>query len=166
MGTAPEAMSRQNDAPIAPRTRRGCRRKLTTSGSPADRRAAAELRARDSAGATEGLMMTGIGSAATRKVMERLAGPSASRHDGGGAHARRDSEGPPVRAQNAAAELVERSGTTAVSAGHCVLRKDRERSAGEVPQLLGLGADGDRGAAFAGPAGRDGGRRSKNRRTR
>jgi hypothetical protein len=55
-------------------------------------------------------MTAGIGSAATRKVMERLAGPSggaltvAALTDG-------DSETAAMRAQNAAAELVERSGT-------------------------------------------------------
>jgi len=54
--------------------------------------------------------MAGIGSAATQKVMERLAGPT-----GGsltvGVLTEAGSEGPPLRAQNAAAELVERSGT-------------------------------------------------------
>jgi hypothetical protein len=55
-------------------------------------------------------MTAGIGSAATRKVMERLADPPggaltvAALTDG-------DSEGAAMRAQNAAAELVERSGT-------------------------------------------------------
>ena len=56
--------------------------------------------------------MTGIGSAATRKVMERLAGPSVSDMTVA-ALTGEGSEGPPLRAQNAAAELVERSGTTA-----------------------------------------------------
>jgi hypothetical protein len=55
-------------------------------------------------------MTAGIGSAATRKVMERLAGPTG---DGltVGALTDAGSEGPPLRAQNAAAELVERSTT-------------------------------------------------------
>ena len=53
--------------------------------------------------------MTGIGSAATRKVMERLAVPSSGGGQTVGALAEIDSEGPPLRAQNATAELVERS---------------------------------------------------------
>ena len=55
-------------------------------------------------------MTAGIGSAATRKVIEQLAGPT-----GGGqtvaALTDGDSEGPLMRAQNATAELVERSVT-------------------------------------------------------
>jgi len=56
--------------------------------------------------------MTGIGSAATRKVMERLAGASMSDVTVA-ALTQEGLVGPPLRAQNAAAELVERSGTTA-----------------------------------------------------
>src|SRR4051812_20354198 len=67
-----------------------------------------ELFSRDSTRATEGLM-TGIGSAATRKVMERLAGPSGGGGQTVGALSEIDSDGPPMRAQNATAELVERS---------------------------------------------------------
>jgi hypothetical protein len=56
-------------------------------------------------------MTAGIGSAATRKAMERLAaGPL----EGGltvGALTQAGYEGAPMRAQNAAADLVERSGT-------------------------------------------------------
>ncbi len=55
-------------------------------------------------------MSTGIGSAATRKVLERLAGPPGGELTAG-ALTDGVSEGPPLRAQNAAAELVERSGT-------------------------------------------------------
>jgi hypothetical protein len=54
-------------------------------------------------------MAAGIGSAATRKVMERLAGPA----DAGsvvGALTQAGYEGAAMRAQNAAAELVERAG--------------------------------------------------------
>jgi hypothetical protein len=52
--------------------------------------------------------MTGIGGAATRKVMERLAGPA----DAGstvGALTEAGYEGAAMRAQNAAADLVERA---------------------------------------------------------
>src|SRR3954471_16831633 len=76
----------------------------------AERGAERKLHPRDSTRAAEGLMTAGIGSAATRKVMERLAGPTG----GGltvGALTEAGSEGPPLRAQNAAAELVERSAT-------------------------------------------------------
>jgi hypothetical protein len=53
-------------------------------------------------------MTAGIGSAATRKVMDRLAGPTG----GGmtvGALTEAGRAGPPLRAQNAAADLVERT---------------------------------------------------------
>lgn len=54
--------------------------------------------------------MTGLGSAATRKVMERLAGPAQA---GATAGALLDAgyAGAPMRAQNAAADLMERAGT-------------------------------------------------------
>jgi len=55
-------------------------------------------------------MTAGIGSAATRKVMERLAAPAGDGHTVG-ALTDAESEGPPMRAQNAAAELIERSAT-------------------------------------------------------
>jgi hypothetical protein len=55
-------------------------------------------------------MAEGIGSAATRKVMERLSGPTGD-GDTVAAFTDGDSAGPAMRAQNAAAELVERSAT-------------------------------------------------------
>ncbi len=54
-------------------------------------------------------MATGIGSAATRKVMERLAGP-AEAGSTVGALTEAGFAGAAMRAQNAAAELVERAG--------------------------------------------------------
>jgi hypothetical protein len=56
-------------------------------------------------------MTNGIGSAVTRKVLERLAG---SPNDGAnvGALTQGGSAGPPLRVLNAAAELMERAGTT------------------------------------------------------
>jgi len=54
-------------------------------------------------------MASGIGSAATRKVMERLAGP-AEAGSTVGALIEAGYEGATMRAQNAAAELVERAG--------------------------------------------------------
>ena len=54
-------------------------------------------------------MASGIGSAATRKVMERLAGP-AEAGSAVGALVEAGYEGASMRAQNAAAELVERAG--------------------------------------------------------
>jgi hypothetical protein len=53
--------------------------------------------------------MAGIGSAATRKVMERLAGP-AEAGSTVGALTEAGYEGAAMRAQNAAADLVERAG--------------------------------------------------------
>jgi hypothetical protein len=53
--------------------------------------------------------MAGIGSAATRKVMEKLAGP-AEAGSAVGALTEAGFEGASMRAQNAAAELVERAG--------------------------------------------------------
>ena len=55
--------------------------------------------------------MAGIGSAATRKVMERLAGP-AEAGSTVGALTEAGYEGAAMRAQNAAADLVERAGGT------------------------------------------------------
>jgi hypothetical protein len=54
--------------------------------------------------------MTGIGSAATRKVMERLAGPAEAGSAAGALTEAGYSGATPMRAQNAAAELVERAG--------------------------------------------------------
>ena len=88
---------------VDPRRARGSR------AGDGGRRAGRELLPRDPTRAAEGLMTAGIGSAATRKVMERLAGPTG----GGltvGALTEAGSEGAPMRAQNAAAELVERAG--------------------------------------------------------
>ena len=54
-------------------------------------------------------MAAGIGSAATRKVMEKLAGP-AEAGSAVGALTQAGFEGASMRAQNAAADLVERAG--------------------------------------------------------
>ena len=62
-------------------------------------------------------MTNGIGSAVTRKVLERLAGPAAVEMTPAGelrasALTEGGPAGPPLRVLNAAAELMERGGTT------------------------------------------------------
>jgi hypothetical protein len=92
-------------------------------------------------------MTSKIGSAVTDKVLQRFTGSSGV-NAGLGALTRADREfagvvdNSQVRAQNVAAEMAERA-LDEVPGGERLLRKDRERTAREVPNIFRAGADGD-----------------------